>query len=888
MRHLSAISCLPPLLVGIFWLPDAFAATPAAAVEPTATATPAAAVEPTATVADVPESVEFSNAFLMGDAGSQLDLKRFSRGNPVLPGRYNVSLWLNGKEKLKTQVTFQENGTDYATPCFPRSLLEQMDVNIAPFEKDDEDTCYVLSQVLDHSSSRYDPLTQQLDVTIPQIYLLNHPPGYVSPSRWDEGVPMAMLSYTSNAWHAQNDGATQDSFYTGLLFGINMGAWRLRSNGAYNWDNDNGGEYNSYDLFVSRNIPPLRAMMELGDVRTNSDGLDSVSLDGLHLYKDNQMDPSANNYVPTIRGVASSNAKITVRQQDRIVTQVTVPPGPYAISDYFAAQNGSDLDVTVEESDGSIRTFSVPFASVAHLLSPGQTDWDFGAGIVDKDQVDETIQVATFSGAYGVNNLFTLYGGAQWAESLYAAGMAGVAMNTLVGAFAVDVTHSSTDVKDEGTLTGQSYSINYSKSFDATDTTFSVTGYRFSSENYLSMNDALSLQNTLDDYAEEHNTDQQSAMHAYSRTRNEVQANIYQDITIDEESYGSFYLNGTWSNYWGDDGNTSEYAFGYNSSIGIVSYSISVQRSYDSYGEKDDTINLGFSIPLGNGSTVDKNAFSSLSMNATSDMKGNDNFNTTVSGNSSDNRYNYSLNASSSRNKDSDDLTTVGSWLTYNGDVTTSSLSVTEGLNGDEQYSLSASGGLLLHSGGLTLASGYLSSDSTMALVHAEGAKGASGTSGNGAVDRFGNLVVTSLSPYRENTVGLDISTMENDVEIGNTTAVVVPTSGALVRVDIETDARKALMLELVRDDGGFIPLAADVKDDTGVSVGTVGQAGVAFVRGVDDSGTLSVVWGASSDERCRVTYSLSSDTAIVGKSPFLANQRCQMSTPKPGVNHAQ
>lgn len=27
------------------------------------------------------EMVEFSDAFLMGDAGSQLDLKRFSRGN---------------------------------------------------------------------------------------------------------------------------------------------------------------------------------------------------------------------------------------------------------------------------------------------------------------------------------------------------------------------------------------------------------------------------------------------------------------------------------------------------------------------------------------------------------------------------------------------------------------------------------------------------------------------------------------------------------------------------------------------------------------------------------------------------------------------------------------
>ncbi|MDW2643206.1 outer membrane usher protein [Citrobacter sp. HN-141] len=880
MRYSSGPFYLPPLLVGLFWLSDVIADEPAA-VAGASTPAPEASTDP--------EAVEFSSAFLMGDAGSQLDLKRFSRGNPVLPGRYNVNLWLNGKEKLKTAVTFNENGTDYATPCFTRSLLEQMDVNLDSLDiADDEETCYVLSQVLDNSNVRYDPLTQQLDVTIPQIHLISRPPGYVSPSRWDEGVPMAMLSYNSNGWHAENDGSTQDTFYTGLLFGINMGAWRLRSNGAYNWDNDNGGEYSSYDLFIERDIAALQGKLEMGDVRTTSDVLDSVSLDGVHLYHDNQMNPAFNNYVPTIRGVASSNAKITVRQRDRIVTQVTVPPGPYAISDYFAAQNGSDLDVTVEETDGSIHTFSVPFASVAHLLSPGQVDWDFGAGTVDKNQVDETIQVATFSGAYGVNNLFTLYGGAQWAESLYAAGMAGIAMNTLVGAFAMDVTHSSTNVEDEGTLTGQSYSINYSKSFDATDTTFSVTGYRFSSENYLSLNDALSLQNTLDDYADEHDTDQQSAMHAYSRTRNQVQANIYQDITIGEENYGSFYLNGTWSNYWGDDGNTSEYALGYSSSIGRVSYSISVQRSYDSYGEKDDTINLGFSIPLGSSSSVDKPAFSSLSMNTTSDLKGNDNINTTVTGNSSDNRYNYSLNASSSRNKDSEDLTTIGSWLTYNGDRTTGSLSVTEGLNGDEQYSLSASGGVLLHSGGLTLASGYLSSDTTMALVRAVGAKGASGTSGNGAVDRFGNLVVTGLSPYRENTVGLDISTMENDVEIGNTTAVVVPTSGALVRIDIETDARKAFMLELVRDDGGFIPLAADVKDDKGASIGTVGQAGIAFVRGTDDNGTLSVVWGASSEERCRVTYSLSSDTAVVGKSPFLANQRCQMSTAKSGVSHAQ
>ena len=58
---------------------------------------------------------------------------------------------------------------------------------------------------------------------------------------------------------------------------------------------------------------PLRAKLEVGDVRTNANMMDSISLDGVHLYNDAQMDPSANSYVPVIRGVANSNAKVTMR-----------------------------------------------------------------------------------------------------------------------------------------------------------------------------------------------------------------------------------------------------------------------------------------------------------------------------------------------------------------------------------------------------------------------------------------------------------------------------------------------------------------------------------------------------------------------------------------------
>ncbi|QMD26535.1 outer membrane usher protein [Citrobacter freundii] len=826
-----------------------------------------------------PEIVEFSDSFLMGEAGSQLDLKRFSRGNPVLPGTYNVKVFLNGKEMFKTRLTFNENNTDYASLCFTYALLEQLDVNPESLHQEDEDACYDLVAMLPKSSSRYDPLTQELDVTIPQLYLVSHPAGYISPSRWDAGIPMALLSYNANAWHSKSDNTTQDTFYSGVMLGINLGAWRLRSNGAYNWDNDNGGKYSSYDLFVARDVVPLRAKLEAGDVRTNANMMDSISLDGVHLYNDAQMDPSANSYVPVIRGVANSNAKVTVRQEGRIVTQVTVPPGPFAISDYYAAQNGSDLDVTVEESDGSTRVFSMPYASIAHLLRPGEVDWDIGIGTVDKDTVDETLWAGVATGSYGLSNMFTAYGGVQMAENLYTAGMLGVAMNTSIGAFSFDVTHSQTTADDVGTLKGQSYSLNYSKNFTATGTTFSVVGYRFSSENYLSMSDALSLKNTLDNYASENNTSTQEAYHAYTHTRNEIQANIYQDVTINGESFGSFYLNGTWRSYWGDDGNTSQYSVGYSNSVGSVSYSISVQRSYDEFGEADDSINLGFSIPLGSGSSSDYRPFSSMSFNSSSDFKGSDSISAMATGSSRDNMYNYSLNTTSSRNKDSEDLTTIGSWVTRNGAYSTTSLSATQGLNGDQQYSLSTTGGLVLHSGGLTLASGYLSPDSTMALVHASGAKGASASMGNGQIDGFGNMIVTSLSPYRENTVGLNIDTMENDVAIGNTTGVVVPTSGALVRVNIETDARKAFMLELTRDDGGFIPLAADVQDGAGNSVGTVGQAGIAFVRGVEDSGTLSVIWGNGAEGRCQVNYQLDDHASMIGKTPLISGLRCRIAS---------
>lgn len=70
-------------------------------------------------------------------------------------------------------------------------------------------------------------------------------------------------------------------------------------------------------------------------------------------------------------------------------------------------------------------------------------------------------------------------------------------MNTRIGAFAFDITQSHAEVDELGTLSGQSYRLTYSKMVEATNTSFNVAAYRFSTEDYLSLNDAASLRIAL-------------------------------------------------------------------------------------------------------------------------------------------------------------------------------------------------------------------------------------------------------------------------------------------------------------------------------------------------------------------------------------------------------
>lgn len=832
--------------------------------------------------------VEFNDQFLFS-TGANIDVSRFSRGNPVVPGTFKTQISLNGQKKLLTDFTFKDNGTNRATPCFPPKLLMQIGVKTEAVKKalnkdeldaDDLATCVDLVRSFAGSSWDFDAGTQLLELSIPQIYIDRRPNGYVDPSLWDNGITAATLSYDLNTWHSDTSDGSNDTAYAGLKYGLNMGPWRLRSRGTLNWDQNSGSEYSSQDAYLQRDITAWRSQLLLGDSYTRGDTFNSVSLRGVRLYNDDRMLPGGiSTYAPIIHGVANSNAKVTVTQSGNKIYESTVPPGAFEIDDLSTTGYGSDLIVTIEESDGSKRTFSVPYSSVSQLLRPGYSRWDVGVGELDNNNLADAPRLGYATGYYGISNTFTGYSGFQYMDTGYVSGLLGLAMNTGIGAFALDITYSRADIEGLDTLKGQSYRLSWSKLIEETNTSFNVAAYRFSTKDYLTLNDAATLEEEVKyrDKSRDDNSDE-DIYNNFQRMKNQVQVNISQPISAGQEDYGSLYMNGSWEDYWTESGSTSQFSIGYNNSFWLGSYSISLQRSYDEDGDEDDSLYINLSIPLENlmGRGKTPGGFNNINTSVNSDFDQNATFNASASGNTANNLFSYSVNTSASQS-DSNEINQIGGYGSYNSPYGPLSLSASVSDDSSQQYSLSYSGGMILHSGGLTLAPGSIGDTDTLALVSAPGAKGAQLSVGDGVIGNSGYAVMPYLSAYRTNTIGLDISKLESDVEVKNTSTQAVPRAGAIVRVNFETDQGRSLLLDLQRSDHGFIPMGSDILDEKGQSVGSVGQAGQAYVRGVEEKGKLRVVWGNTTDSSCTVNYHITPSAQKVGLTIMLTNQTCQM-----------
>lgn len=486
---------------------------------------------------------------------------------------------------------------------------------------------------------------------------------------------------------------------------------------------------------------------------------------------------------------------------------------------------GQDLVVTVEESDGRKKTFSVPYSSVSQLLRPGISRYSVAAGQYQDPNLSHSPNIAQATYQRGLNNLMTAYGGAVTMDS-YIAGMLGGAFNTAFGALALDLTYAQTKIPDYGSYSGSSWRFSYSKDIDATDTNLTLAAYRYSTENYFGVSDAAVYINSAD----------ARSGGKLQRVRNQLQVSINQPLGGDDRLWGSLYLSGSVRDYWDDqNGKDIQYQMGYSNSYKSISYNISLQRYYNPTraDSSDDQLYISLSIPLGgSGSRTDKPLFDYLSTSYSRNSGSRaQNLNASASG--SRDLLNYNIGTSHASGAQQDNEENINGALSYSSRYADLSTSLSASNRSQRQASFSMSGGAVAHSGGITFTPD-LDITRPNALIEARGAQGAEVGNGNGTrIDNSGYAITAGLSEYHFNNISISPIGMENNTELKNTDAMVVPRAGALVKVKFKTDDAQSVLFYAVRDGAQlYIPMGSSVLDEKGNDVGSSGQNSIVFARG--------------------------------------------------------
>ncbi|MEW5288911.1 fimbria/pilus outer membrane usher protein [Erwinia papayae] len=792
------------------------------------------------------QEVEFDSSFLYVSDKNAIDLSRFASSASVLPGIYRTAVYVNNTASGKDDIHFisRQDGSVYA--CFNASLLKKIPFAEAKLPEDfyhgiresDPESCIDLREKLPQAEVLYDSNEQRLDISVPQILLVKKARGAVDREEWDSGIAAMPLGYNITGYRSESQGNVWQSAYGTLNAGLNLGPWYFRHNGNGNWQEHKEFSYNAVNTWLQRDLPVIQGRILAGQTSTPGLIFDTLPFSGVQIASDDRMLPySLRGYAPEIRGIARTSARVTVRQNNQLIYDTTVPPGEFLINDIYPAGYGSDLYVTVREADGSEQNFQVPYSSIAQLLRPGNHRYSFTAGKIRSSNLHDHPPFWEATWQYGFSNILTGWSGLQLSER-YSAVQFGAALGTSAGAFALDITHARDSEKQWNNLqksSGESYKFSYSKTVDATSSNLTLSAWQFSSQGYQDLLTTLQNRQSLKSG---------TSTSASWRTRQRLTLTLDQSLPT---GFGHLTFSGSIQNYWNQPHDTRQFQFGYSNRFKSLTWGITANRTYSSDGDAENNYLLNFTLPLAKSAS---HTSSQLRVDLSRDGDGRYARQATLTGTLGDaNPFSYGISATS-ENGNGTSGSVTGS---YHSRLTAMSGSWSQG-SGYKSGSFSLSGTMLAHAGGVTLTP--YNSD-TFALIEARGAEGARVSTYPGVyVDHAGFAAVPYLNPYQLNEVTIDPVGASSSIELDNTTQRVVPWSGAVVAVKYNTRYGNPLLINALYN-GEPVRFGAEVIDEEGNSLGSVGQAGQIFVRVNTMQGQLTVKWAEGADGRCTVDYQL-------------------------------
>lgn len=649
----------------------------------------------------------------------------------------------------------------------------------------------------------FDAARQALDITIPQRFFLTDEQRAADASLWEPGITAFMLNYDYR-FSRQNSRFSDNTGHTLLLqSGFNTGFWRFRHHSRAEY-RDEKMTWQSERLWMYRAIAPLRSELQLGELFSGDVLFDSLAFRGIRLASQGDMYPlNQQGYAPVIRGIAGQSAELTIRQQGMIIHRETLPAGEFVIDDLNSTFQGTVLDITLEEADGTVQHFMQYGAAVPVMQREGRLKYTLDAGKLNRYGNSKKPLFVQGTAAYGINSVLTLYGGGYAAQYALSSGAgAGVNMGA-AGGVSADILMRHTTAKHY-----PRYRLNYQKFFPLTGTLVNTGA-------------------------------------AHDQQSRQWQARLLQPLP---GGYGTVSSGCHYSRRSGYRALISRDA-GYFSHIGRIHYGLNAQyRTGGQFRKADKRVSFSLSVPLDFAGQSARSHFHYHRRAGKSSLQ------TSVNGLlGEEQRLGYSVthryqqqNTTHYRGAElrwRHDLADIRGRINHSHDQNT--------LSGDIQ------GGLIIHEKGITLSR---PPGETSGLADTGGAGGIAMASRIAArTDSAGFSVIPQLSHYHRNVVRIDPETLPDNADADDPVVQVIPSKGAVVPVRFAVNSGFRAIFAL-RTPQGVVPFAARVKirkaDGSSVS-GITGEDGEVYLSGLPAQGRLQALWGKGAQEQCEVNFSI-------------------------------
>lgn len=749
---------------------------------------------------------------ILKSRGLGADLNRYFAEAPrFLPGTHLVSVKVNGSDRGTAAVRFSEDGT----MCVDNDFLEFAGLMPVPIKANE--TCHDIRS--DYAQAVINALPNQEAV---ELYLPQEAINSISADvkNFQHGGTAGMLNYSlfsTKSDYSGSDSSSNRYSQASLEAGFNAMDWSLRSRYILTDDDGNRNAESIY-TYAEHVFVPQRLTMQVGEINAMSDVLSGVPITGVQLMPTSGLQKDGSGV--SVSGIArTSQARVEVRQNGRLIFNTLVPAGPFTLDDVPMVRNNVDLDVTVVESDGSTNRFIVPAASVKSRNLSRPNGLTVSAG-----------QVRSIESDYSDPLVFNVSDG--WRILPW--------MNLLAsGVVAED--YQAAGARTEFMLTD---GWNVSTSMAASKAQFgdSDNGIKNELQSDYSLTESVGLSGSVAHYSGDYRELADAMDDDYQGYDNSYSANIRWSTPL----AGAFSAGLSYNQAAGDGEDSRYLLLSWGKTFKYASVNVNWQSAVGSTDDDqdDDLLYINLSIPLGGSQSLSsymrKQGASTSYGLANSGALGND--------------TNYYISA------DRDDESQENS---FNGNINTNlhytQLSVGGGTSGEHQrnYNATLSGGIAMHKDGVTF-SPYSIKDTFAIAKLSEPKAGVEITTPQGTVwtDRWGQAVIPGLTEWRNSRIEVDANKLPQSMTLANGTKYIAAAHGSVSEVSFKVLNSRRVMLRIKQADGKPLAKGLSVVDAKDNYVVTVVDDGHVFLNDADQVTALYAI-NDENQRLCKLVFTL-------------------------------